>query len=195
MLEVYYIYTIHHDSRPCMYIHVLIFYFVLCVAMEEHKIENKKKIFFLNGREEKTSALLGHTHTQHFFFVCMLEGGHFQVFNIFFFSISSQSFFVILFSLRLPQQQQKKRDTWHTQTNTDRTWTGARASTVEWAIAMTLLFLLFFVIFSRESNNNMTFSKKLPCVSTHKKNWNDVVPMISWWKQKRKTHGQNIFTQ
>jgi hypothetical protein len=78
--------------------------------MEEHKIEkNKKKIFFLNGREEKTSALLGHTHTQHFFFVCMLEGGHFQVFNIFFFSISSQSFFVILFSLRLPQQQQQKK--------------------------------------------------------------------------------------
>lgn len=103
----------------------------------------KKNIYFLNGREEKTSALLGHTHTQHFFFVCMLEGGHFQVFNIFFFSISSQSFFVILFSLRLPQQQQKKRDTWHTQTNTDRTWTGARASTVEWASHDSSLFTFF----------------------------------------------------
>ena len=112
----YTIYTIHHDSRPCMYIHVLIFYFVLCVAMEEHKIE-KKKIYryFLNGREEKTSALLGHTHTQHFFF-CLLEGGHFKtslafkclIYFLFFFSISSQGFFVILFSLRLPQQQKKR---------------------------------------------------------------------------------------
>ena len=111
MLEVYYIYTIHHDSRPCMYIHVLIFYFVLCVAMEEHKIENKKKIFFLNGREEKTSALLGHTHTQHFFFVCVLEGGHFQVFNIFFFQYRRKAFLLFYFLLDSRNNNNKKRDT------------------------------------------------------------------------------------
>jgi hypothetical protein len=194
MLEVYYIYTIHHDSRPCMYIHVLIFYFVLCVAMEEHKIEkNKKKIYFLNGREEKTSALLG--HTQHFFLFVCWRAGIFKCLIYFFFSISSQSFFVSLFSLRLPQQQQQKK---RYLTHPDEHWPDMDRCTCFncWmGYSHDSSLFNFFVIFSRESNNNMTFSKKLPCVSTHKKNWNDVVPMISWWKQKRKTHGQNIFTQ
>jgi len=60
----------------------------------------------------------------------------------------------------------KKKNTWHTPTSSDRTSTGARASTVEWTqpfsrLAMTrgFLFIYFLFCFVGDNNNNVTCSE------------------------------------